>query len=897
MRIHSLIIDNVRAVEHLELTDLPDTGVILIHGDNEAGKSTILDALDAVLTVKHDSSAAKIRALYPIGRDEQPEVTLGATIGPYTFTMHKRFGKGAKGKAELSITAPRREALTGEQAHNRLNEILAEHVDQELFDALFLRQGAFTETIEAAGIPSFTRALEASGEGGGASSGASTSSESVHEDSALMQRVEAEYSRYFTAKGNDKQILTNADKAVSVAEEAMGEAEANLESYERDVDEFAQCETAMTDIEAELPSAEEELAEREEEVAAAAELAGKLAAAQERATRAAIDVERAAEDLERRTALIARVEEVDAELAAVAEELEPARERTRVEAEALAVKEKAHEQARDKETAARENLAAAEKTLAAAQAALRLNDLADTVSRLDEADADIARLRDTVPERPVTDDDVRALESAANEVALQRRLRDATAARVDAAAPNGTIIGVDGTDHEIDEEGESIALHHGTELTIGEVTLTYRAAADTDTASDAVREAEAELARLTESIGCGDVADARAMRDAHRDVAASLTAARDRRREVLRGRDADEVRHEHARLAELAEQHAGSTDSTDSAEAPLDSAETAVNTARAEAEEAAQAVHDLALELVQLRTKPEHAKLVALEARVAGLTSTAQGARADLAAAREKSSDDAMSAARDAAVAASDRAAAEASAIAAEVEQADPKQAENLRDGARNRVDNLAKRYNTARDRRLQLESRVRSAEGEGEKLDAARSALEVARVGRDRLRRKADAAKLLHSTLVAHRDAARAKYAAPFAQSLQRYASQIFGPGTEFTLDDALRVQARTVGGTTVDLPQLSGGAKEQMALLTRFAIADMVAGGQSGQSPDTGVPVVVDDALGATDPQRLALMNALFSQVGENSQVFVLTCFPQRFDRVAAARSASIQELKTRR
>ena len=144
---------------------------------------------------------------------------------------------------------------------------------------------------------------------------------------------------------------------------------------------------------------------------------------------------------------------------------------------------------------------------------------------------------------------------------------------------------------------------------------------------------------------------------------------------------------------------------------------------------------------------------------------------------------------------------------------------------------------------------------------------------------------------MVFHRDSARAKYAAPFAQALQRHASRVFGPGTEFTLDDQLRVQARTVDGTTVDLSELSGGAKEQMALLTRFAIADLVAAGEQGTTP---VPVVIDDALGATDPQRLARMNALFSQVGENSQVFVLTCFPQRFDRVAAARSASIQELK---
>ena len=59
--------------------------------------------------------------------------------------------------------------------------------------------------------------------------------------------------------------------------------------------------------------------------------------------------------------------------------------------------------------------------------------------------------------------------------------------------------------------------------------------------------------------------------------------------------------------------------------------------------------------------------------------------------------------------------------------------------------------------------------------------------------------------------------------------------------------------------------------------------------------MPVVVDDALGATDPERLARMNSLFSQVGKTSQVLVLTCFPQRFDRVAAARTYSMDELKT--
>ena len=70
---------------------------------------------------------------------------------------------------------------------------------------------------------------------------------------------------------------------------------------------------------------------------------------------------------------------------------------------------------------------------------------------------------------------------------------------------------------------------------------------------------------------------------------------------------------------------------------------------------------------------------------------------------------------------------------------------------------------------------------------------------------------------------------------------------------------------------------------------------GGKTAGGGDEGpAPVVVDDALGATDPERLSRMNLLFDQVGTKTQVLVLTCFPQRFDRVNAARRYSMAELK---
>ena len=40
--------------------------------------------------------------------------------------------------------------------------------------------------------------------------------------------------------------------------------------------------------------------------------------------------------------------------------------------------------------------------------------------------------------------------------------------------------------------------------------------------------------------------------------------------------------------------------------------------------------------------------------------------------------------------------------------------------------------------------------------------------------------------------------------------------------------------------------------------------------------MPVVIDDALGFTDPDRLARMGAVFDAVGSDGQVIVLTCSP---------------------
>ncbi len=128
------------------------------------------------------------------------------------------------------------------------------------------------------------------------------------------------------------------------------------------------------------------------------------------------------------------------------------------------------------------------------------------------------------------------------------------------------------------------------------------------------------------------------------------------------------------------------------------------------------------------------------------------------------------------------------------------------------------------------------------------------------------------------HRDATRLRYVDPFRNQVERLGRIVFGDTFEVEIDSELRICSRTLSGRTVPYDSLSGGAKEQLGIVARLAGAALVA-------KEDSVPVVIDDALGFTDPDRLVKMGAVFDAVGGGGQVIVLTCSPQRYGSVGAA------------
>ncbi|MHB1712654.1 MAG: ATP-binding protein, partial [Acidimicrobiales bacterium] len=166
---------------------------------------------------------------------------------------------------------------------------------------------------------------------------------------------------------------------------------------------------------------------------------------------------------------------------------------------------------------------------------------------------------------------------------------------------------------------------------------------------------------------------------------------------------------------------------------------------------------------------------------------------------------------------------------------------------------------------------------------DAAKHKADLCR-RREDLEQRAAAAVLLYDTFLRHRDAARLAYVAPYREQIETLARLVFGQDVSIDVDPAdLSLVSRTLGGRTIPFESLSTGAKEQLAVLARLACAIIV--NPDGDDADVGVPVILDDALGNTDPARLRALAPAFSNAATRTQVIALASNPARYGSVGNA------------
>ena len=858
MRIHRLELTNVRGIEHLVLDELPETGVVVIHGENEAGKSTIVEALDVVLTEKHSGRSKRIRSLQPVGKDVAPEVTAELSVGEYRFRIAKRWL--SKKSCELNVSSPRPAQFTGSQADDELERILSEHLDRSLVDALFMRQDDTGEAISVVGIPSLTRALER--ESGLAEE------EVSGDDSALLARVDKEYQRYFTAaKGNPAGGYKESAEALSRAEEEYAEATRVLRELDSVVERYEQLERDQAAAQSELPAAQADLTDKQSRAEEAATAQAKLDSHKATLERATDDLARAQSAVTERAELVTAAEEAARAAEAAQYRLTAAQDKAKGEAEEKERLEKRLAVAKEDYAAARSTLKQARRQ----QDKQKFEQLSARLESLDALASEVEQARAVVAQRgrEVTAADITGLHKADSALSVAERLHEAAAAKVHFSGPAGSTIRVDGEDIEVRED-TAIELVDSRVITIGDITARFSAGSYSaeDTQRD-VEQARMRLRDLLDILGVGSVAAAEEAHEAHRAQNDALDAATRALNAELGPDDLAGLRSQHSALAEKV------ADLEDTVEVDLPAAEAAE-------EAASEKVDALDRELVPYRESRLAHEVVRLDAELDAARENAQRVTRELASERERAADDALHTE----VTRLEATVADLCGQLDHMEAVDLDTANSLVEGAQSHLAYLTDRIQRCEVDLGRLSSEVNFHSGAAERAQQATAAVEMARALYESVDKRAQAARYLREILLKHRDAARQRYAAPFVAALSQLARTVYGGEITFELDEDLRVIARTQYNETVSLASLSGGAREQLAILTRFAIAQLV-GAES-------VPVIVDDALGSTDRHRLQLMATLFSHVGRDNQVLVFTCMPERYSRVPGRDERDIASLK---
>lgn len=870
MRLLRLRLRNFRGVQDRTVSFV-QRGVTVVAGQNEVGKSSLVEALDLLLEKPDSSRDQSVRAVCPTHADAGPEVEAEITTGAFHFTYRKRWHR--RPETVLTVTAPHRESLTGREAHQRVQAILADTLDAQLWKALRVTQTGPPGQAALRDSAVLTRALDLAAGG----SSADTSGDD------LCARVKAEYDTYFTPRQQKPRgDYATAIKAFDASAATLAERTEILATIARDVEEHGRLSRELADLQESERRHEPALARLRESWQELEDRVRQVDHLQEQAHSAALEADLAAQALDERDQLLTRIR-ADEELL----------DRLRSDHDQQAAE---LEQARGHATAAEQALTdrhtgAERAAVLAARAAEDLDHLRDRAERSALAGR---RSRAHAAAEEITAAQTELAATRVDRVllaGLQEAADQADRAEIELAAATSTLEIEALAAVELHVDGEPVPLDAGAHVVrqldgAGELTLPgvvrirlvpgssegdLRRAATT--ARDAYR-------ALCDQAGVSDLAAARTAVDRRDEVERTLRTLRDTLTRELDGGTLDHLDTAHARLADRVDGYERDRPAEPPLPVDLDAARAAatvatrqhtelrnaLDAARARAEDCAAHVRDADTRL-RLSTQ-----------RITDADEQAAGRRAHLATARSKDTDEELHTRATAAAARAstitDRWKDAADALAADNPASVRAQLDAaLATGTRLRTD-----LDECRSALAEARGRLSRTAGAQEAHDEAERAHQAAEHTLDGLHRRARAAALLHETLERHREETRRSYVAPFRRELVRLASVVFGPDLDIEVDDNLQMTSRTLDGVTVPFDGLSGGAKEQLGLCARLACAALV-------DEHDGVPVVIDDALGYSDTTRLARLSAVFDLLAERSQVIVLTCQPERYEKIGTA------------
>jgi hypothetical protein len=876
VRIHRIRLRNYRGVGDRVVEPDP-AGVTVIEGPNEVGKSSLAEALDLVLENLDDTRKQAVRSVQPVDRDVGPEVEVDLEVGPYRFSLSKRFLK--RPETLLRVVAPKPENHTGREAHDRVQQILAEGLDTDLWKALRVLQDRGVNQACIAHATSLTQALDRAA--GGEVAG--------ERDHGIFEAVRAEYGTYFTETGHPKKQLSDAAIAVQQAQCEVATLERELQSVEELIDRAASLERRVLELRQQAHEAEHAKAARAAEVKELEQQEEEIAVLRLARIQAVETARRRAQESAARRDLLGAVTEASARVAELRQRESALTPTVATVTEALETARLALERAEGEARDARCRVELSTRDEQYHRDKLDLELLAERRQRVEARRGERDRAREILDRSRIGDQLMEGLRKANEELIRVAAQLEAGSPKLRFTALADLELGL-GSGTRVIRAGESFEETVGETCSLripGVAQLELTAGTSLDQLVGHRDQAQARLARLLEQAGVAAIAQAEEARLARRDAEQQLDTADKAIAQDLRDLTLTEMLEKMGRLDARVRSYPG----TRAAAAPIPVSLDLARAARLEAEgqceradrnvRAQRARYDAVdrqyrdVSAESERTRYETALHARLLERHEQTLAVARQHRADAELTRELEQ--------------GERAAAAAGAAWDAARQAldgqDPERIRRLAQNAQAASDRLARelRQNEDELNAALANLELLGAKGLFDALEDARTRLEHALGRQRRLEGRAAAARLLHDTMTRKRDAARRAYAAPLRAKILELGRYIYDRSFDVELDDRLAIARRSLAGLTLPFESLSVGAQEQLGLIVRLACSLLV-------DPTDGVPLIFDDTLGHTDPERLEGMGAMLSHAGERCQIIILTCSPGRFHHIGTARTVTL-------
>ena len=871
MRLLRLRLANYRGIDESEVRFSPK-GLTIVEGPNEAGKTSLGEAIRLLFDYLDSSKHSEVKAIKPVTRDVGPEIELEAESGHYVFTYFKRFHK--KPETTLTITSPKPENHTGREAHERAEQILRETIDIDLWKALCIQQGEAVQQADLSKQTSLSAALDIAAGGHRADP----------REESLFDKVRDEYGRYFTERGSEKKELQEAQKAQEESETEVASLETQIQDLEKDIVRAADLGRELERLKKQEEDLRGDVSEYTKSLDEIKGLETALETARLKLESAQKSEQAAKRDKEVRQVLIDAVSKVRK---AHAELDESSTSSTASVKKAENDLEKAQSDATKAEAGRKE----AELLLNLRRAdfdyfnnKLHLEQLKERKDRIDRAREEAALADEVLTKNSVDEDTLKAIQKA------ERSLITAQA-KLETGAPNVLLRGLANFDFQIDGEQTTISKDEELNLSVsdrvrvtipGSLQMEVTAGSSSSDLSKKVEEVKQKLNAVCNDAGVSNADEARQSYDARREAQQSIARQKEIEKENLRDLTYEELERKVIGLGKGVPAYPVARIPEPKLSENLDAAKKELRSAEGDLEKGNKAWEEARTELDAARKvrdglRERHQKVrVELDLKAEELNR----AEDELARSRKITSDDDLESEHSKSTKLVHTEEENVKSAETDLRDKEPDRVKALAETAKGSLGTVEKKREAAQKENTEVRTRLKvfGEEGLHEKLHAAQSHLDHIRQENAAMIRRAQAARLLYVTMKEERDKARRAYVAPLKEKIERLGRLVFNNSFEVEVTEDLSVASRAMDGSNVPFESLSGGTKEQISLISRLACAMTV-------SKNGGASLILDDALGYTDPERLKLMGAVLAKAGKECQIIILTCVPDRYNNVGEA------------